>query len=227
MLRTLVISLAGGIILILLFVAAPTADRVASGGIIVTKSADYSVATPSVTADTTLDIPSAGENRAVSVFVSNSGPNQAEATVTITGSPPAGCTVLPVGGYSGTGVSATGEVNLLQSTNTTVSRNFSINCTEGGNKTFVYSASVSVIAEQSDGSPGEDPDTSTASNGPKTVQQTVAVSGIADLAVAAPTVTLLGLPLTPGTDSAVTVGTAASNSGSASPGLWPWNRRLS
>ena len=212
MLRTFAFALGGGVVLTLIVFGALTADQVARGDIILHFTADYIVATPTVTADTALDIPSPDENRTVSVLISNAGPGQAKAEVTITGSAPSGCSATP-GPYSGTGVDTSGGVELLAGTNTTVFRDFTINCTALGEKTFIYSASVSVLADQGGGNTGEDPDTSTLSNGPKTVQQTVTVTGIVDLAVTAPTVTLPGSAPPPGADFSVTVATTASNSG--------------
>ena len=211
MLRTLAFSLASGFILILIVFEARMADHAAGIDIILFKPADYIVDIPTVTADSALDIPGVGENRTVSVLVTNDGPNQAEATVTVTGSAPSGCAVTPVGDYSGTGVSATGDVNLLPETNTTVSRDFTINCTSAGIKVFSYAASVSVIPEQSDDTTGEDPEPG--NNGPTTENQAVIVTGIADLAVIAPTVTVPESPPAPDNDFTVTVGTTASNTG--------------
>ena len=212
MLRTFGFALGGGIILTLILFGTHMTDQVARGDIILGFTADYIVATPTVTADTALDIPGGGENRTVSVLVSNAGPDLAKAAVTITGSAPSGCSATP-GAYSGTGVDGSGgmDPSLSAGGSTTVSRPFTINCTAPGNKTFIYSASVSVLADQGGGNTGGDPDTS--SNGPKTVQQTVTVTGIVDLAVTAPTVTPPGSAPPPGSDFSVTVATSASNSG--------------
>ena len=175
--------------------------------IIFTKTIDAQLAAPTVQgADTDMTL-GASEPRAIDVDVTNSaGSSEGYVDVNIDAVAPANCTASSVT-YSdnGTPDAFTGDVGADRRIHlaaagvetVTVTGTFTIDCTDNdlaslGGKTWTYSASASVPTTQPDGPSADDPDTTTPSNGPKDVQQTVTVAAVANVSLGAASLSVLG-----------------------------------